>query len=92
MDVFVYCSYHAYSHDIVIRLVFLIAAAVIVFFVALVDLVLLAVLIALGVGDACMGQSKLALRVPPAVTRLTVYRWLHIEVLPAPQRNLTSQS
>ena len=28
--------------------------------------------------DAMMGSSKLALRVLPAVTRLTVYRWLHI--------------
>ena len=28
----------------------------------------------------CLGVAKLALRVFPAVTRLTAYRWLHIPV------------
>ena len=31
-------------------------------------------------GVICHGLAWFALRVPPAVTRLTVYRWLHIFV------------
>ena len=42
----------------------------------------LVVLIVVGVVDAGMGRSKLALRVPPSVTSLTVYSWLHIPVVP----------
>ena len=94
MDVYVYNYYHVYYHYLVFILDYAIAAAVVVFFVALVTLVWLAILIVFGVVDACIGLSKLALRVPPAVTRLTVYRWLHIPVrmhrATVPTRNYVS--